>query len=72
MVLLPLEEKKFEPTGGPAGGTGGDGGDIYIREATKDLSTLEEFRYKTKYKAENGQKGLNKKRYGKKREKTFI
>ena len=66
-----FRREKFEPTGGPAGGDGGDGGDIYI-EATKDLSTLEEFRYKTKYKAENGQKGLNKKRYGKRGEDLYL
>lgn len=66
-----FRREKFEPTGGPAGGDGGDGGDIYI-EATRDLTTLEEFRYKTKYRAENGQNGLNKKRYGKRGEDLYI
>ncbi|MDD7306343.1 MAG: GTPase ObgE [Peptoniphilaceae bacterium] len=66
-----FRREKFEPTGGPAGGDGGNGGDIYIK-ATKDLSTLEEFKYKTKYKAENGQNGMNKKRYGKKGQDLYL
>ena len=37
--------EKYEPTGGPAGGDGGDGGSIIIK-ATRNLSTLDEFRYK--------------------------
>lgn len=66
-----FRREKFEPTGGPAGGDGGNGGDIYI-VATRELSTLEEFRYKTKYKAENGQNGMNKKRYGKRGKNLYL
>ncbi|EEB36438.1 GTP1/OBG [Anaerococcus hydrogenalis DSM 7454] len=60
-----FRREKYEPTGGPAGGDGGDGASIYIK-ATNSLSTLEEFRYKTKYKASNGEDGMGKKRFGKK------
>lgn len=66
-----FRREKFEPTGGPAGGDGGDGGSIYIK-ATRNLSTLEEFRYKTKYKAQNGQNGMSKKKYGKKGEDLYL
>lgn len=66
-----FRREKFEPTGGPAGGDGGNGGNIYI-VATRELTTLEEFRYKTKYKAENGQNGMNKKRYGKRGEDLYL
>lgn len=66
-----FRREKFEPTGGPAGGDGGDGGNIYI-VATRELTTLEEFRYKTKYVADNGQNGMNKKRYGKKGEDLYL
>ena len=48
--------EKYEPTGGPAGGDGGNGGSIIIK-ATRNLSTLEEFRYKKEFKAENGEQG---------------
>lgn len=59
--------EKYEPTGGPAGGDGGDGGSIIIK-ATRNLSTLDEFKYKTKYKAQNGEAGGKSKKFGKKGE----
>lgn len=66
-----FRREKYEPTGGPAGGDGGDGASIYIK-ATNSLSTLEEFRYKTKYKATNGEDGMGKKRFGKKGEDLYL
>ncbi len=42
--------------GGPAGGTGGNGGSIYI-EATNNLSTLSEFKYRKEFIAANGDRG---------------
>ena len=57
--------EKYEPNGGPAGGDGGNGGSIIIK-ATRNLSTLDEFRYRTKYKAQNGEAGGKKKKFGKK------
>lgn len=66
-----FRREKYEPTGGPAGGDGGDGASIYIK-ATNSLSTLEEYRYKTKYKAENGEDGMGKKRFGKKGEDLIL
>lgn len=44
------------PKGGPDGGKGGDGGDIYFR-AVSDISRLSQFRYLKKIEAESGQKG---------------
>ena len=66
-----FRREKYEPTGGPAGGDGGDGASIYIK-ATNSLSTLEEYRYKTKYKAPNGEDGMGKKRFGKKGEDLYL
>lgn len=66
-----FRREKYEPTGGPAGGDGGDGASIYIK-STNSLSTLEEFRYKTKYKATNGEDGMGKKRFGKKGEDLYL
>lgn len=63
--------EKYEPTGGPAGGDGGNGGNIIIK-ATRNLSTLDEFRYKSKYKAQNGQPGGKNKKFGKKGEDLII
>ncbi len=47
---------KYITNGGPDGGDGGKGGDI-IFEATDNMHTLLDFRYKRKYHAENGQDG---------------
>jgi GTP-binding protein len=57
-------KEKYEPLGGPAGGNGGRGGSVFI-EATADLSTLIDFRFKTKFIADNGVKGGTKNRHGK-------
>lgn len=45
------------------GGDGGRGGDVYA-EATRDLSTLESYRYVKNYKAENGGVGFSNNRRG--------
>ncbi len=50
---------KFVPRGGPDGGDGGKGGDVIIA-GNKDLASLHDFRYKRKYKAENGKAGSGK------------
>src|SRR3989304_1366714 len=45
------------------GGDGGWGGDVYL-EATRDLSTLESFRYVKDYKAKDGSNGQSQRRRG--------
>ena len=47
---------KTKMTLGPTGGSGGNGGSIYI-EGVSDLSALRQFRFKKEIKAENGQGG---------------
>lgn len=54
--IVAWRREKYIPKGGPAGGDGGHGGNIYL-EATPDLSTLVEFRYKREFKAEAGKGG---------------
>lgn len=50
--------------GGPDGGDGGKGGDV-VFEASENLNTLIDFRYKPELKAENGQHGSKRNRRGK-------
>ncbi len=56
--------EKFEPSGGPAGGDGGNGGDVIIK-VDEGLKTLMDFKYKKHYKASNGENGRAKNQYGK-------
>ncbi|MBY0356991.1 MAG: GTPase ObgE [Candidatus Obscuribacterales bacterium] len=62
--MVAWRREKYEPLGGPAGGTGGRGGHV-IFEATSDMSTLLDFRYRTEFKAFDGEKGGPKNRHGK-------
>ena len=62
--MVAWRREKYEPLGGPAGGTGGRGGSVIV-EATNDMSTLLDFHYKVEFIAENGVKGGPKNRYGK-------
>lgn len=55
--------EKFVAKGGPDGGNGGQGGSVWL-EASKDLSTLLDFRYKRNYKAAAGQPGGGKRMTG--------
>jgi GTP-binding protein len=48
--------EKFIPRGGPAGGDGGNGGDVVLA-VEPQLSTLLDFRYVREHKARNGEKG---------------
>ncbi len=51
-----FRHEKYIPMGGPDGGNGGRGGDV-IFEASIQMSTLQDFRYKRKFEAENGRPG---------------
>lgn len=56
--------EKYVDKGGPAGGDGGNGGDVYF-VGDEDLSTLLDFKYKSIFKAENGDNGRIKNQIGK-------
>ena len=66
-----FRREPFVPEGGPDGGDGGKGGDVIIR-ASRNLTTLMDFKYNKKYKAENGQDGMRKKCFGKNGEDLII
>ena len=54
--IVAWRREKYVDNGGPAGGDGGRGGGIYL-EATPELSTLVEFRFKRAFNAESGKNG---------------
>lgn len=54
--LVAWRREKYIPKGGPAGGDGGHGGTVYL-EATPELSTLVEFRFKRQFAADSGKPG---------------
>ncbi len=56
--------EKYVDKGGPAGGDGGRGGDVYFI-ADADMTTLMDFQYQSIYKAENGENGRPKSQHGK-------
>ncbi|MBP2057964.1 GTP-binding protein [Lactobacillus colini] len=59
-----FRHEKYVPLGGPAGGDGGRGGSI-ILVADSGLRTLMDFRFRRKFKADNGENGRIKSQYGK-------
>ncbi|HOO61525.1 MAG TPA: GTPase ObgE [Bacillota bacterium] len=61
--MVSFHTEKYVTNGGPDGGDGGKGGDV-IMEATDELSTLHMFRFKKKFVAGDGEKGMNRKMYG--------
>lgn len=57
--------------GGPDGGDGGKGGDV-IFEASENVNTLLDFRYKPELKATNGQNGSKRDRHGRSGETLYV
>lgn len=66
-----FRREKYVAAGGPDGGDGGKGGDVYFK-VDKDKNTLIDFRYNKKYKAKNGENGSGARCNGKYGEDIFI
>ncbi|MCL4764658.1 MAG: GTPase ObgE [Hyphomicrobiaceae bacterium] len=60
---LSFRREKFIEFGGPDGGDGGKGGDVWA-ECVANLNTLIDYRYQQHFKAKNGQGGMGKNRSG--------
>ena len=58
-----FRREKFIPNGGPDGGDGGKGGDVWI-EATEGLNTLIDYRYQQHFKAKTGTHGMGRQMHG--------
>ena len=68
---ISFRREKYVAAGGPDGGDGGKGGDVYFT-VDPDANTLIDFRYMKKFKAENGKNGEGNHRYGKGGEDLYI
>ena len=68
---MSFRREKYVASGGPDGGDGGKGGDIYFK-VDKDKNTLIDFRYNKKYKAGNGENGSGNHCNGKYGEDLYI
>ncbi|MBQ9413641.1 MAG: GTPase ObgE [Clostridia bacterium] len=59
-----FHREKYVASGGPDGGDGGRGGNV-VFQVDDGANTLSDFRYKRKFRAENGQPGGGKRCFGK-------
>ena len=66
-----FRREKFVPRGGPSGGDGGVGGDVWM-EADEGLNTLLHLRYNPEHKAERGHHGEGSNRSGKDGESIVV
>lgn len=66
-----FRREKFAPLGGPDGGDGGRGGSVYL-EATTNLNTLIDYRYRHQFKAGMGEPGIRQKMHGAKGEDIIL
>ncbi len=66
-----FRREKYVAAGGPDGGDGGRGGDIYF-VVDPNSNTLIDFRYTKKFKAENGQNGSGGHKFGKSGEDCYV
>jgi GTP-binding protein len=66
-----FRREKYVPRGGPSGGDGGKGGDVYL-ESSERHNTLVHFRFNPEYKAERGRHGEGSNRTGREGEDVVL
>ena len=69
--IAAFRREKYVPKGGPAGGDGGNGGDV-IFQVDEGLNTLIDFRYNRHFKADRGENGMSKSKHGKNAEPLIV
>src|SRR5699024_153684 len=69
--MIAFRREKYVPKGGPAGGDGGNGGDVIFR-VDEGLNTLLHFRYNRHFKADRGENGMSKGKHGKSAEPLIV
>ena len=68
---LSFRREKYVERGGPDGGNGGDGGNVFL-VADEALNTLIDFRYQPAYQARNGQNGGSRNKTGARGEDIYV
>ena len=68
---MSFRREKYIPKGGPDGGNGGRGGNVYL-EATTSLQTLADFEFERRFAAESGRPGQGARRNGRMGEDIVI
>lgn len=66
-----FHREKYVPAGGPSGGNGGRGGNVVFL-VDNNMRTLLDFKYKSKYEADNGEDGKTSNMFGKNAEDLII
>ncbi len=69
--IISFRREKFVPKGGPDGGDGGKGGDVFLR-VDAEMNTLQHFRRKRVFRAESGKPGSGADKTGKSGADLFI
>ncbi len=68
---MSFRREKYVANGGPDGGDGGRGGNVYLK-VDPNTSTLLDFRYKKEFRAEDGKKGEGARKSGKSGNDLYI
>jgi GTPase len=68
---ISFRREKFIPLGGPDGGNGGDGGDVWL-VADEGLNTLIDFRHQRTFRAKRGENGMGRQMAGKRGDDEVI
>jgi GTP-binding protein len=68
---LSFRREKYIPRGGPNGGNGGHGGDLYF-QADENLTTLLDLTFRPRFKSEDGERGQSWDKTGKKGESLTV
>ena len=69
--IAAFRREKYVPKVGPAGGDGGNGGDV-IFEVDEGINTLIDFRYNRHFKADRGENGMSKSKHGRNTEALVV